>query len=124
MKRRDFLLGALAAPALATVGGGAATSRWDRAAYRKRSESRVVVSRVEVLHDILHSLDGVSEGSAALTDSELADFAARDIAAGRRCVEPIAGVVQGIDKRGGLLVDVGSRTVAVRTGSLVLKEAQ
>ena len=47
MKRRDFLLGALAAPALATVGGGAATSRWDRAPYRKRSESRVVVSRVD-----------------------------------------------------------------------------
>ena len=47
MKRRDFLLGALAAPAVAMVGGGFATSRWDRAAYRKRSESRVVVSRVD-----------------------------------------------------------------------------
>ena len=49
-------------------------------------------------------------------------FADRDIAFGRACSEPVAGVVQGIDTRGSLLIDVASRTVAVRTGSLVLKE--
>ena len=48
MKRREFLLGAVAAgPAMAMLGGGSPTSRWDRAAYRKRSESRVVVSRAD-----------------------------------------------------------------------------
>ena len=48
MKRREFLLGAVAAgPAIAMLGGGSPTSRWDRAAYRKRSESRVVVSRAD-----------------------------------------------------------------------------
>ena len=48
MKRREFLLGAVAAgPAMAILGGGSRTSRWDRAAYRKRSESRVVVSRAD-----------------------------------------------------------------------------
>jgi len=33
-------------------------------------------------------------------------------------------MVQGIDARGGLLVDVGGNTIEVRTGSLVLKEEQ
>lgn len=48
MKRREFLLGAVAAgPAMAMLGGGSPASRWDRAAYRKRTESRVVVSRAD-----------------------------------------------------------------------------
>ena len=48
MKRREFLLGAVAAgPAIAMLGRGSPTSRWDRAAYRKRTESRVVVSRAD-----------------------------------------------------------------------------
>ena len=47
---------------------------------------------------------------------------AADLAAGRECTEPIAGVVQGIDRSGALRVDVGSRLELVRTGSLVLKE--
>ena len=48
MKRREFLLGAVAAgPAIAMLGEGSPTSRWERAAYRKRPESRVVVSRAD-----------------------------------------------------------------------------
>jgi len=48
MKRREFLLGAVAAgPAMAMLGGGSPTSRWDRTAYRKHSQSRVVVSRAD-----------------------------------------------------------------------------
>jgi len=48
MKRREFLLGAVAAgPAVAMLGEGSPTSRWERAAYRKRPESRVVVSRAD-----------------------------------------------------------------------------
>jgi uncharacterized protein (DUF362 family) len=48
MRRRDFLLGAVAAgPTIAMLGGGSPTSQWDRAAYRKRPESRVVVSRAD-----------------------------------------------------------------------------
>ena len=49
-------------------------------------------------------------------------FAARDLAVNRRCVEPIDGVVCGIDASGALVVAVGSGVVAVRSGSLVLKE--
>ena len=47
MKRRDFLMGALAAPAVAALSGTSVASKWDRAAYRKQPQSRVVVSRVE-----------------------------------------------------------------------------
>jgi hypothetical protein len=46
------------------------------------------------------------------------------LARGQRCREPANGVVRGIDMRGSLLVDVGSETVAVRTGSLILTEGQ
>src|SRR5262245_65454927 len=45
MRRREFLLAA--GPAIAMLGGGSRTSRWNRAAYRKPSASRVVVSRAE-----------------------------------------------------------------------------
>jgi uncharacterized protein (DUF362 family) len=48
MKRRDFLLGALAtAPTAAVMGGASSLTRWDGVAYRKRHESRVVVSRAD-----------------------------------------------------------------------------
>ncbi len=47
MKRRHFLLGALAAPAFAAASGCSTTPRWERAAYRKPAESRVVVSRAD-----------------------------------------------------------------------------
>jgi uncharacterized protein (DUF362 family) len=47
MKRRGFLLRSVAAPAVTMLGGGSAASRWNRAAYRKRSESLVVVSRAD-----------------------------------------------------------------------------
>jgi len=68
-----------------------------------------------------------------LSADERRAFAARDLAAGRACVEPVAGWVRGIDGSGALLVDVvscstppppdgGARLVAVRSGSLVLTD--
>lgn len=82
MKRRDFVLGALVAPAVGMVGGGSSTSRWDRAAYRKRSESRVVVSRVDSYESPLVerivegvSLCGVSvTGRSVLLKPNLVEF--------------------------------------------------
>jgi hypothetical protein len=62
-----------------------------------------------------------------LSESELNMFGARDLAAGRRCIEPVTGTVMGIDASGALLVAVGSADgpaiTAVRAGSLVLEEA-
>ena len=80
--------------------------------------------RLSVLAAMAPAIRVAAARSGVLDASEMRAFAARDLAAGRACSEPIAGVVRGIDSRGSLLVDVGSHTVAVRTGSLVLTEAR
>jgi BirA family biotin operon repressor/biotin-[acetyl-CoA-carboxylase] ligase len=81
-------------------------------------------ARLTVLAAMVPAMRTAAAGRGVLDESELRAFAVRDVASGRACSEPIAGVVRGIDSRGSLLVDVGSHTVAVRTGSLVLTEAR
>jgi len=80
----------------------------------------------EVLARVIPAMRAAAATVGALRRDELAAFAARDLAAGRRCVEPLQGVVRGIDASGALLVDVGSsdspRITAVRAGSLVFQE--
>lgn len=85
------------------------------------------VSRDAVLAVIAPALRAAAGCAGALSAAEIDAFAARDLAAGRRCVEPVDGTVVGIDASGALLVGVGSpedRAVAVvRAGSLVLEAA-
>jgi BirA family biotin operon repressor/biotin-[acetyl-CoA-carboxylase] ligase len=81
-------------------------------------------SRLSVLDAVIPAVCSAAAASGLLNEVELRAFADRDLARDRLCLEPVSGVVHGIDERGSLLVDVGSHTVAVRTGSLVLKEAQ
>lgn len=78
--------------------------------------------RLEVLDAVVPAIHDAASRRGALTEAELALFASRDLAAGHACVEPVAGRVCGIDPGGALLVEVGSGVVAVRAGSLVLKE--
>jgi len=80
------------------------------------------VSRIAVLEAAIPAIRAAAALEGALGASELAAFAVRDLAKGRRCVEPVAGTVQGIDASGALLVRVGSEVRAVRGGSLVLQE--
>jgi BirA family biotin operon repressor/biotin-[acetyl-CoA-carboxylase] ligase len=83
------------------------------------------VSRVDVLTAAIRGIRAAAATTRATLDAtELASFAERDMAAGRRCVEPIAGRVRGIDATGSLVVDPidGGAAVAVRAGSLVLEE--
>ena len=80
------------------------------------------VDRLAVLDAIVPKVVTATTRTAMLSDAEIRTFAARDVAIGRACTEPAVGVVQGIDARGSLLIEVASRTVAVRTGSLVIKE--
>lgn len=82
------------------------------------------VSRVALLYAVIPSIRRAAARTGGLDDAELEAFAARDLAAGRECVEPVAGRVKGIDRGGALLVDVGSTVVAIRAGSLVLEEGQ
>jgi BirA family biotin operon repressor/biotin-[acetyl-CoA-carboxylase] ligase len=92
-----------------------------------RGEARAIglrdgASRLDVLEGVVPAIRDAARRTGPLSDAEVSTFARRDLAAGRECTEPIAGVVQGIDRSGALRVDVGSRLELVRTGSLVLKE--
>jgi BirA family biotin operon repressor/biotin-[acetyl-CoA-carboxylase] ligase len=79
-------------------------------------------TRLDVLRVAVPLLRAAAAAKGHLAESELAEFAARDIAAGRGCVQPIVGRVAGIDRTGALLINTGSRIAAVRAGSLVLQE--
>jgi BirA family biotin operon repressor/biotin-[acetyl-CoA-carboxylase] ligase len=86
---------------------------------------RAGVSRDDVLALVGPALRAAAACTGPLSAAELDLFAARDLAAGRRCLEPVAGTVLGIDASGALLVDVASPNGAitvVRAGSLVLEE--
>jgi BirA family biotin operon repressor/biotin-[acetyl-CoA-carboxylase] ligase len=78
--------------------------------------------RVDVLNRAVTAIRGAVARTGTLTDQELAEFAARDLAAGRACREPMRGRVLGIDASGALKVDVGSEVALARGGSLVLEE--
>jgi hypothetical protein len=56
-----------------------------------------------------------------LTPAERLAFAARDLAHGKRCLDPVPGVVKGIDAFGALLVDSPTGQRAIHSGSLVLE---
>jgi BirA family biotin operon repressor/biotin-[acetyl-CoA-carboxylase] ligase len=84
------------------------------------------VSRDEVLERIVPAIRGAATHAGLLTEDELAAFAARDMAVGRRCKEPVAGIVRGISPSGALRVEIalsggkGPKLTEVRAGSLVL----
>jgi BirA family transcriptional regulator, biotin operon repressor / biotin---[acetyl-CoA-carboxylase] ligase len=80
------------------------------------------LSRIDVLGAIVPSIRAAAARTGSLTPEERAAFGARDLAAGRRCAEPIAGRVLGIGERGALLVETASGAVEVRAGSLVFQE--
>lgn len=78
------------------------------------------VDRLAVLDAIVPALlDAVGE-SGPLRPPELAAFAARDLAVGRRCSSPLAGRVLGLAADGGLLVQAVDGVRTVHAGSLVL----
>ncbi len=86
------------------------------------------VSRDEVVDRIVPAIRAAVAQGGPLGKEEMAGFAARDMASGRRCAEPLLGIVRGISPSGALRVEValsggkGSRVTEVRAGSLVLDE--
>jgi BirA family biotin operon repressor/biotin-[acetyl-CoA-carboxylase] ligase len=76
--------------------------------------------RLDVLATVVRAVRSAASTTGALSHDERARFAERDLAAGRRCTEPVPGRVAGIDGDGALLVDVGGTVAVVRAGSLVL----
>lgn len=79
-------------------------------------------SRLDVLRAIVPRLRAAAASTGGLTPDERAAFAARDLAAGRMCVEPVPGRVVGIDGRGALLVESAGGVIEARAGSLVFQE--
>jgi BirA family biotin operon repressor/biotin-[acetyl-CoA-carboxylase] ligase len=78
--------------------------------------------RTDVLRALVPVLRAAASAAGPLSAGELAEYAKRDWAHGRRCREPVAGVVTGIGARGELLVGTAEGTVAVRGGSLVIDD--
>jgi BirA family biotin operon repressor/biotin-[acetyl-CoA-carboxylase] ligase len=92
-----------------------------------RSERRAAalpsgVQRLDVLAAVVRAIRHAASRQGALSEGERARFAERDLAVGRRCTEPAAGRIVGIDGHGALLVDVGGVVATLRAGSLVLAE--
>jgi BirA family biotin operon repressor/biotin-[acetyl-CoA-carboxylase] ligase len=78
--------------------------------------------RTEVLEHLIPELGKAVARTGPLLGAELAEFAARDMARGRTCLQPAHGTVQGIAENGELLVALSDTVVRFRTGSLVLEE--
>jgi BirA family biotin operon repressor/biotin-[acetyl-CoA-carboxylase] ligase len=83
---------------------------------------RARTNRIDALAELVPAIRAAATLHGALSAAELHDFERRDWARGRRCTSPLAGVVRGIDARGGLLVRTAAGDVAARSGSLILEE--
>lgn len=80
------------------------------------------VGRVDVLARLVPALRGAVARRGQLDDDEMEAWAARDHAAGRRCVAPAEGEVRGITPAGELRIGGPDGESAHRGGSLVLME--
>jgi BirA family transcriptional regulator, biotin operon repressor / biotin---[acetyl-CoA-carboxylase] ligase len=78
--------------------------------------------RLEVLAELVPALRAAAAARGPLAPTELEGFAARDLARGRRCRQPEAGLVLGITARGELRVAAAAGEMTFRGGSLVLQE--
>ena len=83
---------------------------------------RASVDRIDVLAALIPAVRAAAATRGSLTAHELREYERRDWAHGRRASAPAAGIVQGIDARGALLVRTSAGDVALRSGSLVLEE--
>ena len=80
--------------------------------------------RLDVLQELLPAVRSAAERSGALSDSEMQEFEARDLARGRVCVEPALGRVAGITPTGELLVALADSVAKFRSGSLILEDSR
>ncbi|MDQ8154660.1 MAG: biotin--[acetyl-CoA-carboxylase] ligase [Gemmatimonadota bacterium] len=83
---------------------------------------RAGTSRLEAMGCIVPALRAAAHLEGPLTAAELAQFASRDAATGRRIQQPAVGVVRGIGATGELMVETEAGIMACRSGSLVFAE--
>ena len=80
-------------------------------------------SRLDVLAELVPALRAATRLTGSLESAEMEEFAARDLARGRACLQPAMGRVAGIAPTGELLVALADSIVQFRSGSLVLEDA-
>jgi BirA family biotin operon repressor/biotin-[acetyl-CoA-carboxylase] ligase len=76
--------------------------------------------RVEVLTEVIPAMRDAACASGLLSDIEMMEWNARDLARGRCCSEPARGIVAGITPAGELRVALADSVARFRSGSLVL----
>jgi BirA family transcriptional regulator, biotin operon repressor / biotin---[acetyl-CoA-carboxylase] ligase len=80
--------------------------------------------RLDVLAELVPAVVAAARAKGPLQSDEMEEFDARDLARGRRCIEPAIGRVAGITPTGELLVALADSVAAFRSGSLVLEDSQ
>jgi BirA family biotin operon repressor/biotin-[acetyl-CoA-carboxylase] ligase len=75
-------------------------------------------TRLAALDRLVPALRRAAAASRHLSDGELARWRDRDMSVGRIVTEPIAGIVQGVNGAGELLVATDGQVTAHRSGSL------
>lgn len=78
-------------------------------------------NRIDVLAELIPAVRAAVGEKGPLRKDEMEEFAARDLARGRKCVTPALGRVAGITPNGELLVTLADSVAAFRSGSLVLE---
>jgi hypothetical protein len=78
-------------------------------------------SRIDVISALIPELRAAAAMHGVLTSAEMEEYAARDLARGRTCLEPLRGRVIGIASSGELLVELSDSIAHVRSGSLILQ---
>jgi len=78
--------------------------------------------RVEVLTELIPAVREAAHSTGCLSQLELIEWNARDIARGKQCSEPARGTVEGISAQGELLVALADSIARFRSGSLVLEQ--
>ncbi len=78
--------------------------------------------RLDVLGELVPAVLAAARATGPLEPDEMEEFDARDLARGRKCVEPAVGRVAGITATGELLVALADAIVPFRSGSLVLED--
>lgn len=78
-------------------------------------------NRLDVLSELVPSVRSAATEVGPLRNDEMEEFAARDLARGRKCVTPALGRVAGITPTGELLVTLADSVATFRSGSLILE---
>lgn len=81
---------------------------------------RTGTQRIDVLERIVPALRTAAALPGRLSSDEIDAWTARDVARGRRAIQPAEGIVLGIDGDGSLVIEERGEVVRCRSGSLVL----